>query len=104
MRNTSRTGPLPDLTGFRRLELLDLSDNDFRGTIPSSYGRLSKLKYLLLDRNQKVTGSLPEFVTTKLLQTVLLDKTNVTGNFSNLCSLPAFAGVNDNIAGDVYRG
>ena len=102
MRDTSRTGPLPDLIGFHRLELLDFGDNDLTGTIPGFYGHLRLLRYMLLDRNQKLSGTLPEFVTTDLLQTVLLDKTGVTGNFSTICSLPVFAGDNDDIDGDVF--
>ena len=47
-----------DWTALGRLELLDMSENDFTGIVPPSIGALFSLKYLFLTRNQ-LNGSLP---------------------------------------------
>jgi hypothetical protein len=89
LKNTNRTGPLPELVGFEKLALLDLDNNKFTGTIPPNYGGLSSLIHLHLNRND-LSGSMPEFTGTNSLATVLVDKTGVTGDFTSICNLPAF--------------
>ena len=52
-------GFLPvDWTALGRLELLDMSENDFTGIVPPSIGALFSLEYLFLKRNQ-LNGSFP---------------------------------------------
>jgi hypothetical protein len=94
LKNTNRIGPLPELVEFGKLELLDLDNNAFTGNIPASYGELSSLKYLLLNRNN-IDGRLPVFEKTIDLQAILLDGTNVMGDFSSICALPNFSGKTD---------
>lgn len=90
LRNTQRTGPLPALTNFRLLELLDLGSNDFTGDIPSQYAELPMLRYLLLNGNPNLSGSIPVMSRSTFLQIVLLDDTSIFGDFSSICSLSAF--------------
>ncbi|GMQ09011.1 hypothetical protein CsSME_00052516 [Camellia sinensis var. sinensis] len=52
------TLPMEGLTSFRRLEILDLSENNFFASIPPSIGALSSLKALSLAQNY-LNGSLP---------------------------------------------
>ncbi|KAI7979741.1 Receptor-like protein 13 [Camellia lanceoleosa] len=52
------TLPMEGLTSFRRLETLDLSENNFFASIPPSIGALSSLKALSLAQNN-LNGSLP---------------------------------------------
>lgn len=90
LKNTNRSGPLPDLLGFDDLVLLDLDQNLFDGTVPENYGTLTNLRYLLLNRNPSLGGRLPQFTQTNNLVTILLDGTGISGNFSSICNLPAF--------------
>ncbi|CAL5440162.1 unnamed protein product [Camellia sinensis] len=52
------TLPMEGLTSFRRLQILDLSENNFFASIPPSIGALSSLKALSLAQNN-LSGSLP---------------------------------------------
>lgn len=92
LKNTGRTGPLPELIGFDTIFLLDLDSNNFEGTIPENYGNLRTLRYLLLNGNPLLGGTMPFFNETNNLNTVLVDGTGVTGDFSSICDLPAFTG------------
>jgi len=91
LKNTQRTGLLPSLLGFTELYLLNLDNNGLTGDVPSTYGQLTKLQYLLLSRNPNLVGTLPDLSQLKELRTLLLDGTNITGDFSSLCQLPNFA-------------
>ena len=91
LKNTNRNGSLPELVGFDSLYLLDLDGNSFTGKIPENYGKLPKLQYLLLNRNP-ISGRVPHSNSSRFLQIVLLDATNVTGDFSSICESPAIAG------------
>lgn len=91
-KNTARTGALPPLLNFDALFLLDLDNNDFEGTVPASYGQLSNLRYLLINRNPKLVGTIPEFIGTNNFNTLLVDGTQITGDFSSICALPGFTG------------
>lgn len=90
LRNTRRTGSLPAFTGFSELQLLDLGSNSFSGEIPSQYSTLPELRYLLLNNNPNLTGSIPDMGQSSLLQIALLDDTDVSGDFSSICALTAF--------------
>ena len=59
LKNTNRTGPLPELLNFTQLFLLDLDNNQFTGTIHSSYGKLPVLR--LVAESQCLDGNLAEF-------------------------------------------
>jgi Leucine rich repeat len=59
MRNTARTGTLPDSLGeLSRLRLLDLERNDLNGTLPEAMGNMSSLTYIFLNRNM-LSGEIP---------------------------------------------
>lgn len=83
-----RTGNLPAWIGQNWTELaaLDVGANDMEGTIPYSWGKLTKLEYLFLTENRQVSGSLPEsFNSSTILKKVLLYQTNVTGSLEFMC-------------------
>jgi Leucine rich repeat len=59
MRNTARTGTLPDSLGeLNRLRLLDLESNGLNGTLPDAMQNMSSLAYVMLNRN-KFHGKIP---------------------------------------------
>ncbi|GLT78571.1 hypothetical protein SLA2020_501010 [Shorea laevis] len=80
------------LIGFTRLKILDLSENQFSGTIPPSIGALHSLKALFLSHNQ-LNGSLPNLglCGLKRLQELDLSQNNFEGTLppclNNLTSL-----------------
>jgi len=92
LKNTNRNGPLPELLNFTKLFLLDLDNNDFDGTIPLNYEKLTRLRYMILNNNPSLDGTLPSLSQLKNMNTILLDGTGVTGDFSSVCNLPAFTG------------
>jgi len=92
LKNTNRSGPLPELLNFNSLFLLDLDKNSFEGSVPKSYESLTNLRYLLLNRNPLLDGSLPVLNELVNMNTLLVDGTNIKGNFSSVCNLPAFTG------------
>lgn len=100
-------GAIPDLSGLRSLEILDLSMNDFSGLFPSWVGNLTGLVGLGLAQNQFDEGEIPESLGNlnnltwlylqganlkgeipesifelKLLQTLDISKNNISGNVS----------------------
>jgi len=91
LKRTNRNGFLPSLQGFDNLTLLDLDDNNFEGTVPLSYNELPKLRYILLNRNPLLNGELPSFEQSSLLTTVLVDATDISGDFEDICQKPSFA-------------
>ena len=57
----SLTGTLSSRIGlFSQLFFFDVSDNDLSGTLPEEIFNLDKLKYLHIDGNTRLTGSIPE--------------------------------------------
>ncbi|GAB2266580.1 hypothetical protein Dimus_001576 [Dionaea muscipula] len=56
--NNSLSGPIPDLHMLKFLQILDLRNNQFSGTIPASLGDISSLKELHLQNNE-LTGTIP---------------------------------------------
>ncbi|KAJ9678538.1 hypothetical protein PVL29_020661 [Vitis rotundifolia] len=52
-------GSIPDLTGFSSLRLLDLGYNQLNGTLPTSIGRLTKLSLLYISSNS-LQGNISE--------------------------------------------
>jgi len=92
LKSTNRSGQLPDFVGtFSNLVLLDFDDNSFQGPIPGSWGQLSNLEFLLLNRNPGISGELPEsFNQLTSLRTAFFDGTDLSGSFAGMCSLPTF--------------
>lgn len=91
LRGTNRVGSLPSLAAFDRLKMLDLSSNKLTGPIPNSYGQLPEIQYMLLSKNQGLRGTIPSFAVQTPLKVLLLDGTEVTGNFASICQLPVFS-------------
>ena len=92
LRNTNREGPLPEFIGSNldKLYLLDLGSNGFTGSIPSNFGSLSSMSYLVLNDNA-ITGQLPTtFANLTDLFGVFLDGTELTGDINVFCDLPYF--------------
>ncbi|KAF5738624.1 LRR receptor-like serine/threonine-protein kinase [Tripterygium wilfordii] len=56
--NNTLSGPLPDLSSLKMLEILHLEDNHFSGEIPSSLGDIDRLHELFL-QNNNFTGQIP---------------------------------------------
>jgi Leucine-rich repeat (LRR) protein len=64
------------LGNLTSLEILDLNDNDLKGTVPDSTGLLVHLKRLRLSYNSLLTGSVPQ----SLEQLNQLDLLHIHGN------------------------
>ncbi|KAH7665650.1 Non-specific serine/threonine protein kinase protein [Dioscorea alata] len=65
LRNLSLSDSPPDYIGYMgSLEFLDLSFNNFSGTIPSSFERLKGLSFMYLTNN-KLTGEIPRWIFTR---------------------------------------
>jgi Leucine-rich repeat (LRR) protein len=91
LSDTQRYGPLPDLTGLTNLRILALDHNNMTSTIPTHYGTLPELQYLLLQNNPLLEGAVPDFSQATSLETILLDNTNMnTQGWEELCQLPMF--------------
>ncbi|XP_030509396.2 putative leucine-rich repeat receptor-like serine/threonine-protein kinase At2g14440 [Cannabis sativa] len=56
--NNRLSGPIPDLSPLKRLDILHLEDNQFIGEIPSSLGLIDNLRELFL-QNNNLTGQIP---------------------------------------------
>jgi Leucine-rich repeat (LRR) protein len=59
-KGSQRTGLIPDFfPQLQKLVFLDLDDNDFVGGIPESIGELTELRFLFLNRNDNLAGTVP---------------------------------------------
>ncbi|KAJ9678524.1 hypothetical protein PVL29_020647 [Vitis rotundifolia] len=65
-------GSIPDLIGFSSLRLLDLGDNRLNGTLPTSIGHLTKLQQLVIGSNS-LQGNISEAHFLHLSQLYYLD-------------------------------
>lgn len=87
LKNTYRTGAIPDLTVLRNLVLLDLDKNDLTGEVPMELSKLTKLQYLFLNRNGKLAGQVPSDVQLLPdLRILLLSGTSMSGGLDHLCN------------------
>ena len=80
------------------LVMLDVSKNEFGGTIPEAYGeQLTNLEFLMLNTNKGISGNVPDSFTNLVhLRAVFLDGTNITGNVEEtMCHLPQFEAKDD---------
>ena len=58
------TGPIPpELGALANLTWLDLSDNGLTGPIPAQLGGLESLREMVLSRNARMSGALPDRLT-----------------------------------------
>ncbi|CAK9278435.1 unnamed protein product [Sphagnum jensenii] len=77
-RNPELTGPIPaEINNLAVLQILDLHDNNFNGTIPD-FTSLGNLQELDLSGNQ-LTGGIPNFGSMKWLQTLKLSGNQLYG-------------------------
>jgi hypothetical protein len=95
LRRNNMTNSITAIGNLTKLQLLDLSINQFTGNIPSSFQQLKSLKHLILSRN-RLTGPLPTFIdySFPFLTHIDFGLNNFTGDFpvsfcyaSNLTSL-----------------
>lgn len=80
--NAGVTGPLPNWVGMKSLKFLDLQWNGITGTLPASYGSATwskSLRYLRLQDNRGLSGTIPGAWSTLAAKEINLDGTNVTG-------------------------
>ena len=94
LRKTNRLNDLPLwLANMTNLVMLDLSINDFGGTIPEAYGeQLTNLEFIMLNTNMNITGDIPDtFANLVHLRAIFLDGTKISGNVEEtICNLPQF--------------
>ena len=93
LRESNRIGSLPNfLADLRNLKLIDLGQNDINGTIPVVWGELKALEFLMLNKNPRLTGDLPDSLSQwEEMRAIFMDGTNITGNVEEvICELPNF--------------
>lgn len=102
LRDTNRTGIIPDFfldnndddnnSTLDRLVMLDLSWNSLSGSIPSSFGYMSNLEFILLNNNLGITGTIPSsFSNATQLRAIFVDGTRMNGTLDDtICTLPNF--------------
>ena len=79
------TGSLPSLSGLSNLQELSLSVNDFVGTIPGSWGKLSLLEFMNLDQVTELSGTIPSsFSSLTSLKWLRFDDTSVEGSIADV--------------------
>ncbi|KVH95549.1 receptor protein-tyrosine kinase CEPR2 [Cynara cardunculus var. scolymus] len=103
------TGVLPDLSKLTKLEVLDLSDNYFKGDFPTWVGNLTGLSALGLADNNFDAGGIPESIgNLKNLTWLDLGGCQLTGEISksifDLKELRTLDLSNNNISGDFPVG
>ncbi|MCO5561220.1 hypothetical protein L7F22_014841 [Adiantum nelumboides] len=70
----------PQLSGLSSLQVLHLDNNDFFGSIPSSFGNFGKLQRLCLSVNPSLSGPIPEsFDQLRSLQLMDLRSNSLSG-------------------------
>eukprot|EP00980_Cylindrotheca_fusiformis_P025658 scaffold14343_cov102-Cylindrotheca_fusiformis.AAC.3 len=75
----------PVTMAFLQLTDLELWNNSFSGTIPSEIGNLQQLKYLHLNHNIGLTGTVPvEVGQQELIWSALFQNTSLTGGLDDL--------------------
>lgn len=87
LRNTNRIGPLPSfINEFTDLQLLDLSKNEFTGSVPASWNSLPSIQYLLLNDNPGINGSIANVLKNMTsFRAGFIDGTAIVSNLTGLC-------------------
>ncbi|KAJ6395174.1 hypothetical protein OIU77_020437 [Salix suchowensis] len=82
LRNCNLKGPVPDLSGIRRLLYADLSSNKLTGSIPTN--KLSNYITTFNLSNNMLTGPIPSYFSGfPFLQKLLLHNNNLSGDVPN---------------------
>ncbi|KAJ6403459.1 hypothetical protein OIU84_015377 [Salix udensis] len=82
LRNCNLKGPVPDLSGIRRLLYADLSSNKLTGSIPTN--KLSNYITTFNLSNNMLTGPIPSYFSGfPFLQKLLLENNNLSGDVPN---------------------
>ncbi|GLU24368.1 hypothetical protein SLE2022_403080 [Rubroshorea leprosula] len=77
LRSNAFSGSLPDFSAWNNLTIVDLSNNDFNGSIPPSVSNLTHLVALNLSNNS-LSGGIPD-LNIPSLQQLDLSNNNLTG-------------------------
>ncbi|GLT35842.1 hypothetical protein SLA2020_102600 [Shorea laevis] len=77
LRSNTLAGSLPDFSAWNNLTIVDLSNNDFNGSIPPSVSNLTHLVALNLSNNS-LSGGIPD-LNIPSLQQLDLSNNNLTG-------------------------
>mmetsp|Transcript_30278 Transcript_30278/g.45866 ORF Transcript_30278/g.45866 Transcript_30278/m.45866 type:complete len:817 (+) Transcript_30278:98-2548(+) len=88
LAETRRVAAIPEtlFENLKDLTLLDLSNNELSGPIPSQLGDLPELSYLLVHRNPDLDGEVPTSVQNLgELAILMIDQTGIKGNLNILC-------------------
>jgi len=73
------------------------------GNLPESIGNLENLQFLLVNRNPRLEGGIPEtYSQLSSLRTALFDRTGLTGSLAGMCALPTFNEVRGDEDGSEY--
>jgi len=88
LQMTEREGSIPDGFGLNpNLVYFDMSYNYLGGKLPEDLGSASSLQFLLLNRNEGLTGTIPEsYSGLRELSILLLDRTDLIGPSSPICN------------------
>eukprot|EP00548_Thalassiothrix_antarctica_P018990 CAMPEP_0194194394 /NCGR_PEP_ID=MMETSP0154-20130528/75561_1 /TAXON_ID=1049557 /ORGANISM="Thalassiothrix antarctica, Strain L6-D1" /LENGTH=571 /DNA_ID=CAMNT_0038918821 /DNA_START=212 /DNA_END=1927 /DNA_ORIENTATION=+ len=100
-KRSNREGAIPIFfSKFPNLMMLDLEGNEFSGEIPEDLGKISRLEFLAINRNENIIGTVPTSVQSlPMLEIILMDKTSLSGDLNTLCD--RFGGLNGKTAIEV---
>ena len=85
IEHNSFTGTLPTELGLMtNLGWLSLGDNQLEATLPSELGLLTRLQTLNLKENERLSGTIPQELSTIMVDHVYLQGTSLTGTIPEL--------------------
>lgn len=95
VKRTKRFGDLPEfISTWTNLTLLDLGENSFAGTLPSSYGNLTNLEFFLVNGNGVLDGEVPDsYKNLVKLRALFLEDNGFAGDLGHMCTVPTFPGL-----------
>ncbi|CAB9502108.1 serine threonine-protein kinase BRI1-like [Seminavis robusta] len=104
LKNTARTGEIPSWIGNTPpdLTLLDLGENELRGSIPGSLSGLAFLRVLMLNHNQ-LSGTIPSLLSSLqyTLEFLLIEGNNLKGDAGPVCD--GFAAIREFYSADCFE-